>query len=247
MRRLVGCGLLLLATFAVRAQRPDLPGGYRTYGSPTGFGNILFPGMGNAPSLGRNPFSISDPGFAHRLSGVVSGLTPYTGVPARDSARGRRWNNVPAVGFAYPVFVGGYVYGTPEPAAPQNVIIINPPAPAPATIVSVPASPPAPANPTVRQNAGEDESGVHVFEAPGRAPAERPATEPVMFLIALKDSSVYTAVAYWVEGDALHYVTSRGTHNQTSLDLVDRELSEKLNQGRKVELHLPAAKTAKKD
>jgi endonuclease YncB( thermonuclease family) len=73
-----------------------------------------------------------------------------------------------------------------------------------------------------------------------RAPVEPPA-ENVTFLIALKDSSVYTAVAYWVEGDTLHYITPQGRHNQVSLELVDRALSEKLNQGRKVEFKLPTS------
>jgi hypothetical protein len=55
----------------------------------------------------------------------------------------------------------------------------------------------------------------------------------------LKDSSVYSAVAYWVEGETLHYITTQGKHNQVSLSLVDRNLSEMLNRGRKVEFRLP--------
>jgi hypothetical protein len=60
-----------------------------------------------------------------------------------------------------------------------------------------------------------------------------------LFLVALKDSSVYTAVAWWVDGEALHYVTPQGKHNQVSLALVDRTVSERLNRGRSLEFRLP--------
>jgi hypothetical protein len=62
---------------------------------------------------------------------------------------------------------------------------------------------------------------------------------PVQFFIALKNSWVYTAVAYWVQGETLHYISSLGSHNMVSLDLVDREVSAKLNAGRRVEFVLP--------
>ena len=56
--------------------------------------------------------------------------------------------------------------------------------------------------------------------------------------IALK-GHVCTAIAYWVQGDTLHYITARGSHNQVSLVLVDRPTSAKLNSGRLVKLVLP--------
>ena len=52
-----------------------------------------------------------------------------------------------------------------------------------------------------------------------------------LFWIALKDHRVYTAVAYWVQGQTLHYVTAEGSHNQVSLPLVDRQMSARLNDG----------------
>ena len=75
---LIGC----LAAGALAQHR-------RTYGSPSGFGNILFPGTGTAPRLGH-PFSITDPSFARRLGGIVSGFAPYTGAPV-GPYRGRRY------------------------------------------------------------------------------------------------------------------------------------------------------------
>jgi hypothetical protein len=86
------------------------------------------------------------------------------------------------------------------------------------------------------------------------AEAPRPSTaasvEPVIappaslllrniFLIALKDHTIQTASAYWVEGNTLHYVTTDGSENAVSLDLVDREMSTRINRERKVAFGLP--------
>ena len=62
------------------------------------------------------------------------------------------------------------------------------------------------------------------------------------YLIAFKDNSIYSAVAYWVDGDTLHYFTSGNTHNQVSMSLVDRALTERLNRERKVDIRLPASR-----
>ena len=35
-----------------------------------------------------------------------------------------------------------------------------------------------------------------------------------------RDGTVRAAIAYWVDGDTLHYVTTEGSHNRASLDLV---------------------------
>ena len=59
------------------------------------------------------------------------------------------------------------------------------------------------------------------------------------YLIAFKDHSIYSAFAYWVEGDTLHYVTPQRVHNQASLSLLDRDLTEKLNRDRSMQVKLP--------
>jgi hypothetical protein len=64
-------------------------------------------------------------------------------------------------------------------------------------------------------------------------PADR-----VLYLIALKDHWVYAAVAYWIDGGMLHYITAQGIHNQVSLELVDRQTSTKLNPKQRVEYGL---------
>ena len=53
---------------------------------------------------------------------------------------------------------------------------------------------------------------------------------------------MFSAAAYWVEGETFHYVTPRGKHEQLPLSQVDRELSEKLNENHQVQFRLPPAK-----
>ena len=82
---------------------------------------------------------------------------------------------------------------------------------------------------------------------PNAAPTARqsaddaaPASEPSHYLIAYKDHTIYAAVAYWVDGDTLHYFTAGNTHNQVSLTLVDRDLTARLNKEAGVEVKLQA-------
>lgn len=60
-----------------------------------------------------------------------------------------------------------------------------------------------------------------------------------VFLIAMKDHTIYAASAYWVENNTLNYITIQGDQNSASLDNVDRELSQRLNRDRKVSFGLP--------
>jgi hypothetical protein len=88
----------------------------------------------------------------------------------------------------------------------------------------------------------EDSSGgIRVYEAPGRQPVETSSDEDTTnyYLIAFKDHSIYSAFAYWVEGDTLHYVTPQRVHNQVSLSLVDRDLTDHLNRDRQLQVKLP--------
>ena len=62
--------------------------------------------------------------------------------------------------------------------------------------------------------------------------------EPI-YLIAFKDHRIQAAVAYWVEGDTLYYVTREHEQKQISLDGIDRAFSEQINRDRRVEFRLP--------
>jgi hypothetical protein len=70
------------------------------------------------------------------------------------------------------------------------------------------------------------------------APGDPLAAPQRYYLIAYKDHSVYSALAYWVEGDTLHYVTTQNTHNQASLALIDLQQTTKLNADNKVPFSL---------
>ncbi len=214
--------------------QPTIP--YRTYGSTTGFGSVLFPGTGNAPPL-TNPFTFpftTSTTFVERLGNSISGVG-YTGVGRGFHGGGGGFGGYP---IAYPVVVGGGFYGD-NPYAyqqqqPPNITIVMPPQQT-APPVTINQYGPEAAKP---EASAEAESGIQTYQAPS-APRPEPSDDQVMFFIALKDSSVYTAVAYWVEDGTLHYITPQGRHNQVSLDLVDRQTSARLNEGRKVEFRLP--------
>ncbi|MSV30406.1 MAG: hypothetical protein EXQ52_16935 [Bryobacterales bacterium] len=210
-----------------------------TFGSAHGFGNVVFPGTGHAPGVSPSPFSISDPGFAGRLARTVGGGNPYPVNVNRGAAHGAR-----AV-YPYPVYVGAYggyggfggYYEQPTP----NVTVIAPPqmySPAPAAPVIINQYFSNGAAP--RQSTGSELG--RLYEAPRNPVVESTGDAQRSFLVAFKDHAVYSALAYWVEGDTLHYVTPKGAHNQASLDLIDREFTDKLNRERNVEFRLSEPK-----
>jgi hypothetical protein len=242
-------GLLLLISAAAFAQRGGIrSGGIRsggvhsrppagTFGSNTGFGNVVFPGTGQAPAL---PGAITDPSFGVRLGATVSGFPPYTGVGPGRGGRGRGVGGGVVV-LPYPVGVPYY----PEPEPPQTIVVYPQQQQSPQVIINQNFTPET-ARPVVNEYSMDSNGGVRVYDPrtrvnpePAAAPPPAPAAEAPVYLIAFKDNTIYAALAYWVEGDTLHYVTNRNTHNQVSLDLIDRELSTRLNSEREVEFRLP--------
>lgn len=59
------------------------------------------------------------------------------------------------------------------------------------------------------------------------------------YLIAYKNRNIVAAQAYWIDGDTLNYVTSEKAHNQSSLALIDLELTRRLNSDREVPFTVP--------
>lgn len=227
-------GVILLAG-GLMAQRSAYVGtgpGGSNFGSRSGFGNILFPGTGRPPNA-LLPASVTS-SFGYRLGATVSGYPPYTGRPAYGRGRG---GFAPAIPIAYPI-----AYPVPypmyqEPAQPNMTVIYPPP------VVINQNFAPEVARPAVIQEIERDASsdGIRVYEPQARRsqePAVPDSEEKRSYLIALKDHTIYAAFAYWFEGDTLHYVTTHGTHNQASLDRVDRELTERLNRERNVPFKL---------
>lgn len=134
------------------------------------------------------------------------------------------------VAIPYPVFIGGYYYAPPVAsdygyANPSPVAVFNPDfqtEPVNPTIIDYSNTPlPEPASDT-------DENGLK-------------DDQPTIFLIALTDHTVVAAIAYWVDGDTLNWVSRDAKQNHMSLSLVDRAFSKQLNDERHVEFKLPPA------
>jgi len=68
--------------------------------------------------------------------------------------------------------------------------------------------------------------------------AEETKSDGPVYTIALKDHTIQLASAYWSDGLMLHYMTRQGTHVQIRLDLVDLDLSTRLNREKNLEFKL---------
>jgi hypothetical protein len=215
------------------------------YWSVRGYGKIALPGQGHAPADGNPWGKVASPAIPHgsaafssgaatltanRYGNLVSGFRSYNG-----TGRGSRRGNASGI-YAYPVYIGGYGYGyapAPPDLPPSDVTGDNPPAQPPVVINQYFGPAPADQGPPPDTAA----SNFHYYQAPSNdntAPADSS-----YYLIAFKGHTVYSAVAYYTEGDTLHYFTSGNVHNQVSLSLVDGQLTEQLNRGRNVDVRLP--------
>ena len=84
---------------------------------------------------------------------------------------------------------------------------------------------------------------VVVYQAPPpQQPAyQAPANSTPEYLIAFNDHNIKIAVAYWTEKSNLKYVTTDHEIKTAPLSSVDRDLSMRLNQERRVTFSLPAS------
>jgi hypothetical protein len=179
------------------------------------------------------------PSFAQRIPGSVpvgiggygNVLHPGTGgVSAGYAYRGpvKRSTGLGAAYYGgYPLYVGGaYVPSYTPDYSSQSQLYSPQQYSAPPVVINQYFAPPMPLEPitTFYQPASE-----RAQTAEEDAPAPNK-----YYLLAFKDHSIYSALAYWVEDKTLHYVTTLNTHNQASLDLVDVELTKQLNRDREV-------------
>lgn len=218
--------------------------------SPTGFGRLANPGAVTPVTGGAGFGRMIYPGTG--APAVSRGGRPGQGVGFVQPPRvGHNTHAIP-VAVPYPVFYGGSYYDYDAPAAPtapypQNIYqgsgydqAMQPP-----IVIINQYFKPDTANPVLR-----DYSNVPLPEPSYDGPQPtniEPATtlgttndQQVMFLIAMKDHTIFPSIAYWVEGDTLNYITVQGARNSVSLDLVDREFSRQINKERKVEFGLPS-------
>jgi len=231
--------IILLVAATVWAQRAPDPTGFGRMSNPAGvigttggagFGRLIYPGTG-APVAVRNP----------RRPGSPLVAAPVPQVPHRSHAN--------AIAIPYPVFYGGGYYDYEAPAAPYSQDVSQVPAfsngydqtTQPPVVIINQYFKPDTANAVLHDysNVPVPGSQVQAPDANNSSQAQTAADQQVMFLIALKDHTIFPAIAYWVDGDTLNYITVQGVKNSVSLDLVDRDFSKQINQDRKVEFGLP--------
>jgi hypothetical protein len=231
--------IILLMAATVWAQRAPDPTGFGRMSNPAGvigttggagFGRLIYPGTG-APVAVRNP----------RRPGSPLVAAPVPQVPHRSHAN--------AIAIPYPVFYGGGYYDYEAPAAPYSQDVSQVPAfsngydqtTQPPVVIINQYFKPDTANPVLHDysNVPVPGSQVQTPDANDSSQAQTAADQQVMFLIALKDHTIFPAIAYWVDGDTLNYITVQGVKNSVFLDLVDRDFSKQINQDRKVEFGLP--------
>lgn len=223
------------------------------YGSPSGFGNVLYPGVGHAP--------VTRPaGFPRYLAYAGNGFRGAVRPPVVGHPGHARQVIVP-----YPVFIGGYGYGYGlgyDPGAPapygyppdQAMAGAQQPVTPPVVIINQAYKPEAvsPVMHDYETNSDRQSTAsgpqtyiapVHPFPDPNEQKQARPAAvqddKPTLYLLAFKDHTILAALAYWVEGDTLNYVTESGVPNRVSLALIDKDFSKELNKQRSVEFNLP--------
>jgi hypothetical protein len=248
--RLLLAGWLVAGT-CLFAQQPSAtgfgrminPSGITPGPGGAGFGRMIYPGTGGPPAALR----AGAPGGGGRGGGGRGRIA----VPPPVQHQGHSG----AVIVPYPVYYGGYYYPYDAPPAPSQNNEYDPyyagdngGQPSPVVIINQNFRPDT-INPVVR-----DYSNVPLpqYVEPPQAPA-RPTissgdtTLPSLyFLIAMKDGTIYPAVAYWVEGgDTLNYMTTQGVRNRVSLELVNRDFSKQLNKERDVDFGLPDPPAAK--
>jgi hypothetical protein len=234
------------------------------------FGSVVFPGgtAATSPNISRNFGSVVFPGGSPTTPAIRSGAPliapaaafngrPSTGFTGGNSFtgngnsfrgqpanRGRR--TTPATVYAYPVYVGGYGYADPgapsEPGMYQaqqqqpNVTVVMPPQQEVRPVIIQ-------MGPDGEYTTSREPARTYRRSAPPAEAEQQPAEpEQPHYLLAFKDHTIYSSVAYWFDGDTLHYFTNGNTHNQASIALIDRDLTERLNREMGTDFKMPPAK-----
>lgn len=271
MRLWVGLVLVLLsmAGLGMAQQRgayanPMGSGGQRgIYGGQTGQR-----GMYGGISTGQMVGTVNDPGFAGRLGATVSGLPQTTTrIPVQrpgywgSPGRGGRTVVVP---FGVPVMYGsGYSY------AEQPVqTIVQPVQPPPSVIINQYYTPET-ANPEMKEygnlptpiraprtevEGGEERATVRVTPpsaltsraGTGRSELSQEAIEaanrPTITTLVFTDGSKVPVIAYWRQGESLHYVGADYGKVVVEMAGFDKSASERVNAERGVAFRLDSVR-----
>ena len=165
-------------------------------------------------------------GFRGRGFGFYGGFGwPYW-YPGFGFGYSSYWPGYYDYGYDYSPSYSSYAYPAYQPSS--NVTVVYP-----QTAQAAPS--PIYVNPVLRQY---DEYGQEVRQSPAAATGNTNGSP--LYLIAFRDQSIRAAVAYWVDGRTLHYVTQQHEERQAPVDSVDRDTSLRLNHERHVSFSLPA-------
>jgi hypothetical protein len=201
------------------------PGGFRG----GGFRGGVRPGVGFRGGIARpgggfrGGFGFGRSGFFHRPAFRSRAFAGFGGF-GLGFGLGYGWGGWGYPFYSYPYYSYPY-YSDPYYSYPPVTVVTPPPVayydPGPVVISqNISPTPPPPAQ---------------VREYP---PREQEYRETI-YLIAHRDHRIEAAVAYWVEGDILHYVTRAHERKQVPLDEIDRAFTEQLNRDRRVPFRLP--------
>jgi hypothetical protein len=221
MKFLVLTVVALSLSSAAIAQRH--PGQYWSLG---GYGNILFPGTGHAPATPPPPGGVTGAYFSQWLAPSRRATDPQPSTVIVPS----------------PVY-DGYT-ADPSGNDPEGNLGLTPvtqSVPAPQVMIQslVPTQRPVQ---TGAFNPKDEAATCVNYRGDAVRPQAAEVNRPTIYLIAFKDHSIVQALGYWLEAGTLHYVSAEYAVNQVSVGLIDRDLSQRLNDERGITFKLPVAK-----
>jgi hypothetical protein len=215
--------------------------------SLSGFGLPLLMAALAGPGAAQNGAQTNALGGAFVSRGMsrpLGGVTPpSTARPGQPGARSRsNRSSVAVLPFGYATYVPNYFDSFAQDPYPASAY--PPPPPALYQGSQAPTPPPvvinqyftnqAPIQPDSQRYAPADQPA----DASDQKPGDPLGQTQNFYLIAYKNHTIYTALAYWMEGGTFNYVTTENKHNQASLDLIDLDLTKSLNQSRNVPFSL---------
>jgi hypothetical protein len=177
------------------------------------------------PSVGALGGSFASVGMSRPLGGVAPPSFPSSGTPRRHTPGPRI-----SLGYVGPIYYVPNGYDTAY--QPSGYSTFDQPA-SPA-LYPPPPQESAPQQPIIINQYFGSRTATTQTEGDTTTTAQTTPGDPIgapknYYLIAYKNHNVYSVIAYWLEGDTLHYVTTGNTHNQASLALIDLDQTMKLN------------------
>jgi hypothetical protein len=218
---------VLLAVLSLSLSNAALGQGHSIqYSPPGGYGNVPFPGPGRVSSM--PPGGITGPHF------------PQLPTPPRRSTGPQP----SLVIVPWPVYDSSYIAdhlgNDQQEDLGQSSVTGSSPAPPVLINQSL-----GPTPEFLQPGTPNSKDGAQAF-VNAQCKEIRPKTadegRPTIYLLAFKDHRIVQAFGYWMEVGTLHYVSVEYGLNQVSLNLIDRDLSQRLNGERGTAFNLPAAK-----